>query len=244
METNLLVDNVEGAISSRSSLGRVYLKMQSYEDAEREILDSLQDARSFGNGSLMALCLSNLGEMQYATGKTEEAEKSFIEAEGKAGGQDRLKAVILHNRAVGAVARGELVLAATLLNTAMQINEKAKRWSEYAANSYVFASVKNKTGDTAAALVWAGNALEADKKAENSYGIAADLEALGKLSRKLGKNPEAFNYFRRAFSLALLLNDASAVERVLDNLIELSVLLDKPDYAKRYIELLARLKAN
>jgi len=93
-------------------------------------------------------------------------------------------------------------------------------------------------------LAWAEKALEADKKAENSSGIAADLEALGKLNRKLSNNQEAFNYFRRAFNLAMLINDGAAVERVLSNLIELSALLEKPDYAARYAELLARLKGN
>ncbi len=243
LETNLMVDNVEGAISSRSSLGRVYLMMKSYEDAEREIRDSLQDARALGNDPLIALCLSNFGELQYARGNAAEAEKSFVEAESKAGDRDQLKAVILHNRAVAAVSRNEPELAVTLLTTAMQANEKAKRWSEYAANSYVMASIKNKAGDTAGALGWAEKALEADKKAENSFGIAADLEALGKLNRKLSKNAEALAYFRRAFNLTLLINDAAAVERILVNMVELSTLLEMPDYAKRYTALLEQLKA-
>ncbi len=244
LETNLIVDNIDGVISSRSSLGRVYLMMKAYEDAEREILDALQDARSFGNDNLVALCLSNLGEFQYAKGLSAEAEKSFVEAEGKSSGVDRLKSVILHNRAISAISRNELELASSLLNTAMQSNQRAKRWSEYAANCYVLASVKNKTGDTAGALAWAEKALEADKKAENSLGIAADLEALAKLSVKLAKKAEAFDYFRRAFNLAMLLNDAPAVERILASLIEISTQLEKPGYAARYAQMLSRLKAN
>ncbi|MBU0937261.1 MAG: tetratricopeptide repeat protein, partial [Spirochaetes bacterium] len=103
------------------------------------------------------------------------------------------------------------------------------------------ASIENQNGNTALALEWAGKALEADKNAENSIGIAADLEALARLQRKAGNNEAAFDYFRRALNISLQLNDQELARRSLDALIELATTLELPDYQERYTELRSRL---
>ncbi|MBU0937165.1 MAG: tetratricopeptide repeat protein, partial [Spirochaetes bacterium] len=186
LRTNLAVDYVEGAITARSSLGRVYLRLQAWDEALRELNDALHDARILDDDALLALCLNNLGEYYYISGDDSQAVSYFQSAAilADSGKDEKLLAVINHNLGVAAVRAKDLEAARSFFEAARSANEKAKRWSEYAANCYMLASIENQNGNTALALEWAGKALEADKNAENSIGIAADLEALARLQRK------------------------------------------------------------
>lgn len=249
LEVNLAIDNVPGTIGARSSLGRVYLALAMLEDAEREFLDALEDARAFGQGPLTALCLSNLGELRYAAGLARAdpsaataADSLFVEAEGLAGADEALAAVLAHNRGIVAMARGDHTGAEALLLKSAASNEKARRWAELGSNRYALASVANALGNLPLALDRARAALDADKNAENSRGIGADLEALARLSRKAGQDGAAFDYYRRAFGVWLSLDQPAEAERCLIALGELSAILGKEYYARRYAELLERFR--
>ncbi len=234
LELNLSVDNVEGVIVARNALGRTHLALGRLDDAEREFGDALRDGRPFGKPALIAQSLSNLGELYYTRGRLEEAESYLIEAERLAPTNDAVWAVVAHNRGVVAVARGDLKGAAGYLVKAEQANERAKRWSVLGTNRYVLASVAYAQGSLEEALNWAGQALAADKTAENSLGIGADLEALGRLSRRAGEAEKAFEYYRRSFGLWLALGKDRDAERVLRELRDLAVELGEEDYAGRY----------
>jgi len=250
LDANLSVDNREGAVASRGSLGRVYLAMSSFEDAEREFTDALEDARAFGKPSLIGLCLSNIGELRYALGVASNdaaggaalADSLFAEAEPLAAGDEAIAAVVAHNRGVAAMTRGDYVTAESFILKSAAANEKARRWVELGSNRYTLASIANARGDLPSALDWARKALESDKAAENSPGIGADLEALAKLSRKSGDNAAAFDLYRRAFGVWLSLNRATEAERCLVALNELAAKLGKEGYALRYAELLERIR--
>ncbi len=242
LDANLSVDNVEGVVMSRGSLGRVYLAMGNDDDAARGFGDALEDARGFGRPSLVALCLSNLGELRYAIGDAAAADELFAEAEPLAASDEAIAAVVAHNRGVAAMARGDLDAAQAYILKSASANEKARRWVELASNRYALASIANARGDAPAALALARKALESDKAAENSPGIAADLEALAKLERKSGGDAAAFDLYRRAFGVWLSLNRAAEAERCLVALGELAVKLGKEGYAARYSVLLERIR--
>ncbi|PKL22977.1 MAG: hypothetical protein CVV47_17240 [Spirochaetae bacterium HGW-Spirochaetae-3] len=242
LDANLSVDNVEGAIASRGSLGRAYLALDRLEDAEREFGDALEDARAYGEQSLVARCLSNLGELRYAEGDAAAADGLFAEAEALAAGDDAVAAVIAHNRGVVAMSRGDYDLADAFIHRSASANEKAKRWIELGSNRYALASIANARGDIAGALAWAGKALDADKAAEHSRGIGADLEALARLNVKAGDGAAAFDLYRRAFGVWLSLDRPEDAERCLTALHGLAASLGKEAYAERYAALLERLR--
>lgn len=256
LDTNLSVDNVEGAIASRGSIGRVYLAMASFDDARREFTDALEDARAFGKPWLVALCLSNTGELAYAEGVSQGSATSaetvtaaataadllFAEAEPLAAGNESVAAVVAHNRGIAAMARGELDTAEAFILKSAAANEKARRWVELGSNRYALASLANSRGNIPAALDWARKALDSDKAAENSAGIGADLEALARLSRKSGDDAAAFDLYRRSFGVWLSLNREPDAERCLVALNELATKLGKESYAQRYAELLERIR--
>ncbi|MCP5454454.1 MAG: hypothetical protein H7A27_10830 [Spirochaetaceae bacterium] len=242
LDASLSVDDVAGAVKSRGSLGRAYLAIGGLDDAEREFGDALEDARALGEPALVALCLSNLGELRYARGDRDAADALFAEAEGLAAGDDAIAAVVAHNRGVVAMARADYAAAEAFVLRSAAANEKARRWVELGSNRYALASIANARGDLPGAIAWAGSALEADKRAENSPGIGADLEALARLELKAGDGAAAFDYYRRAFGLWLSLGRADDAERCLVALTGLASSLGKDDYAARYEALLARIR--
>jgi len=243
LDANLAVDNMEGAIGARNSLGRTYLALGRLDDAARELGDALEDARAAGLPGSIALSLSNLGELRYARGDADGAVALFEEAAAVVSPKDPTSAVISHNRGVIALARGDLDSAEAFLLAAAKVNEKEKRWIELATNRYVLAAVFNARGDLDGAIAWAYRALAADKAAENTLGIGADLEAAAKLQRKAGRADLAFDLYRRAFGLWLAANREQDAIRCLNALSVLAGELDKEDYLKRYTAILDSLKA-
>lgn len=239
LDAHLSVDNVEGAVLSRNSLGRAFLALGRLSDAEREFADALRDARAFGKPTLVAQSLSNLGELLYARGEREAAGAAFGEAEPLVAASNPLAAVIAHNRGVLALAMGEFDQAQAYLSRAEVANERAKRWAALGTNRYVLASLANARGDAAGALNWAKKALEADKRGENSLGIGADLEALAQLSRKAGEAEAALDYYRRALGLWVSLGRDADALRCAKALAELAEGLGEEALARRYAAMAA-----
>lgn len=241
LDGNLSVDNVEGAIMARSSLGRVYLTMGALDDASREFGDALEDARVYGQSSLLALCLSNLGELRFAQERIDEAEELFATAEPLAADDNATAALVAHNRGMVAKAKGDLAAAEALILQAAAANEKAARWAELGSNRYVLASIANARGDLPGAILLAEKALAADKAAENIPGIGADLQALARLRRRNSEPELAFDLYRRAFGVWVGFDRVDEARACLEALGELAVELGKDEYASRYAELLGRL---
>ena len=102
----------------------------------------------------------------------------------------------------------------------------------------MIASLYSKKGDYAGALSQANEALKYDKQVENSLGIAKDLQALGIISMKNGRNEKAYDYFIKSYmvfqTLSLSRQSGKAVQYVIDT----ALLLGKNDEAQRYRKLL------
>lgn len=106
--------------------------------------------------------------------------------------------------------------ALAALGDAASRDKKAKRFSEMASDRYLGASIYSKLGDYDAARIFLLEALENDRKSENSPGIGADYRALAMIAEKQGQLPEAVRLYaaaRDVFSAARLDGDASDSER-------------------------------
>lgn len=243
LEANLSVDNISGSIASRNSLGRSYLALGQLDSAERELGDAIQDARASGMNELIALSLANMGELYYTRGELDRADQYFTEAASLVNDRDITKSVVLHNQGVLALAKGELEQAERYLLAAASLNDKAKRWIEYASNCYMMATLYKAHDRLPEAIIWANRALEADKIAENSLGIGSDLQALGKLSMAIGQKEAAFDYYRRAFGLWLSVGREAEAVSTLEILAQIAEDIDLPEYVTRYGQLLKSVEA-
>lgn len=244
LRENRAVDNVEGVVISMNSVGRVYLAAGRLDDAEATFREALDYAGPLKNPSFRALALANLGEALYARGEADAAMEAFQEAVPLSARDERTLAVLLHDRAVVYRDRGEYEPAESDLRRAAGINQRLKRLAEYGANLYLLGNIAHKKGNTQSALDLLRQALEADRKAENSAGIAADLEALAVLSRGQGAGEDAFHYYRRAFDVFVSLDSAADALRCAEALAGLAAELERPGDVQRYRDYVRRIQAS
>jgi len=244
LRENQAVDNQEDVVVSMNSVGRVYLAAGKLPDAEATFREALSYAEALKNPTLRALCLANLGETLYSQGKSEGALACFNEGIPLAYREERTLAILLHDRAVLFRDQERWKDAEEDLRRAAGINQRLKRLAEYGANYYVLGNIATKQGDLKGALDFVSTALEADRKAENSAGIASDLEALAVLSRRQGKPEDAFDFYRRAFDVYVTMDSAPDALRCARVLAALAGELARPDDAKRYEEYAKRIEAS
>ena len=242
LRENQAVDNQEGVVVSLNSVGRVYLAAGKLSEAEATFREALSYAEPL-KPSLRALCLANLGEALYTQGKPEEALKCFEEGIPLAAKDERTLAILLHDRAVVCRDQERWDDAEADLRRAAGINQRLKRLSEYGANSFVLGTMAAKRGALEAATDLVRTALQADRTAENSAGIAADLEALGALSRRQGRPEEAFALYRRAFDVFVSLDGAPDALRCASALAALAGELGRPEDERRYSDYSRRIEA-
>ncbi len=242
LRENKSVDNEEGVVASLNSIGRVYLAAGRTDEAEATFREALDYAGPLRNPSFRALSMANLGEVLYARGEREEALALFQEALPLASRDERTLAVLLHDRAVVYRDQGLWYEAESDLRRAAGINQRLKRLSEYGANLYVLGNIQLKRGNAQAALATVKQALAADKTAENAAGIAADLEALASLSRKLEQPQEAFNFYRRAFDVFVSMDSGRDALRCARALESLAGELSRDQDARRYAEYAKRIE--
>jgi len=89
-------------------------------------------------------------------------------------------------------------VALQFFNRAITINIKKKLFKEIASNYYMISSVYSEKGKYEIALDYINKALEMDKYVENSLGIAKDYRAMGIISKKIGKESDAYTYFKNS----------------------------------------------
>jgi tetratricopeptide (TPR) repeat protein len=138
--------------------------------------------------------------------------------------------------------QGDFAAAVTQAQKAADMNRKAKRFEELAANYYLLASIYFRQDKLAEAQANAETALEYDKKMENSLGIAQDLLALGAIAEKAGKTAEAHDIYKRSFLVYRSLRYVPGMIRCLEKLITGAETLNLKEETERYREAYAQLQ--
>jgi tetratricopeptide (TPR) repeat protein len=251
------VDDLASVAASHASMGRTYLAAGETEAALGEYEASLDYARLSGEVAARSRAQAGLGEVAFAKGDATAALSGFEEAvalasgpeasavktqAGKAANQKAL-AIALHDRGVAKASLDRRPEALVDLRSAEALNLKAKRWTELGANRYAMASTLAADGRFGEAMAAALGALDADKRAENARALPADLAAAASLSSKLGKDAEAWDYWRRSFDSAMAVGDPASVRKALTALVALAPGLNREAEGSRYATLLAKLDA-
>jgi len=248
LEANASVDSLDGMSQAYNSLGNLFLGLSRYDDADEAFSNAGTQAKLLGDRRLESLALSNRAKVSLARQKPDQALAQIDEAIALFKGEaDASLAVMYHNRGVALKDLGKTGEAKSSLQQSLAINERLKTLRERAANHYVLASIASKESKTEDALAELLLALDLDKKAENSEGIAADLYALATLyGRKTARTDleTAWGYAERSFRVALASSDATAVERSLNQLVALSAGLGYQAEGAAYAALLEKLSAN
>jgi tetratricopeptide (TPR) repeat protein len=230
LNENLAVDHTQGIAASYNSLGKAHLALGELQQAERYFREAQRLAEKLSDPRLQAQSSSNLSEINLARGQAAEAEELLRSALSRlpAGDPGPEQAILLHNLGAVLKAGQRLPEALGCFQQALALNLRHERFEEAASNYYMIASIQSRQGDPTAAVASLQEALRYDRLMERSLGIAEDLAALGLLYRRLGREEEALDAYRRSLQVYQSLSLAEQVRRLLPALIELA---EKAGYA-------------
>jgi tetratricopeptide (TPR) repeat protein len=222
LQDNISVDNLPGIAKSYNSIARVYSAAGDLPEATENAEMALVFARLAADPEQEMQGYINKGEIALRGGDEDGALAEFERAQEIVDTNEEIaNAVLLHNLGTLYARRADFATASRYLEEARRINDEEANWKELASNHFMMASIASRQGNHEEALTHASTALEFDKRAEYSPGIAADLEALGQISEALDDDEGAYQYYLRALRVYLTLNDGtqtiatlSALERV------------------------------
>lgn len=235
LEENTSVDNQPGIAGNHNSIGRVYLAVGRIAAAQSNFRRALEVAGRHDAPEALVQAHANLGELYLYQDRTEEAAAALEEAQAILEAEELgADPIVLHNLAVVRMRQGSLDEAQRLLSEAATLNEERSAWAELASNQYMLASLESRRENLSAAIERAALALEYDKRAENSPGIAKDLHALGRLNRRSGNLEESYDYLQRALRVTIALNQFEETRRNLRLLIEVAGEIGDQEGAEEY----------
>ena len=250
-DTNLSIDDREGAVTAFNSIGKTLLALGNPDAAVATFKTAIDLSRQLDNAALEIESETNLAELYLGvqpaagsdpTGKALTLLEAIVVKPATAATRGAM-AIAYHDLGTALARKSDYIRALAFLQMALQINDDLKRSVETASNHYMISSIYSRQGKSADALKEILLALEFDKKAENSAGIASDLAAAGDISEKSDKNGAAYDYFGRALEVYETAGIPSGVEPMLQRLIPLAKLLSKTEDLKGYEQLFAKLKS-
>lgn len=192
LNENTAIDFLPGIARSHNSLGRVYAAAGQPRDAEDNYRTALAVARLAEDGEQEMQSLVNLGVLALSAGLIDDAIQYFDSAQ-RVITEERAEesAILLHGRGTILARQQQFAEARELFEEAQRINRDRSNWVELASNYYMLASLASRQQQFDDAYTLANRALEFDRRAEHSPGIAADLLALGIISQRRGDDQQA-----------------------------------------------------
>ncbi|MDR0374740.1 MAG: hypothetical protein LBH85_03345 [Treponema sp.] len=102
--------------------------------------------------------------------------------------------------------KNNYAVAETYFKKALAIHEKANYLEQAAYDWYLIASSRSMSGQFAPAIEALNAAIQFDRRAENTWGLASDWRAMGDVYRKAGKPAEAKAAYARAADIYRSIN--------------------------------------
>jgi tetratricopeptide (TPR) repeat protein len=243
LQDNISVDNLPGIAKSYNSIARVYSAAGDLDEATENADMALVFARLAADPEQEMQGHINKGEIALRGGDENGALAEFERAREIITANEGLaNAVLLHNLGTLYARQSDFATASRYLEEARVLNDEAGDWKELASNHFMMASIASRQGNHEEALTHASTALEFDKRAEYSPGIAADLEALGEISEALNDDEGAYQYYLRALRVYLTLNDGPRTIATLSALEGVAARTGRADEATEFAAQRARVE--
>jgi tetratricopeptide (TPR) repeat protein len=241
LDSNTLVDNLDGVIQSYNSLAKVYMAMGETGIAEQTLMKALPLSKTEGKEAMFFLTSDNLGQLYLQAGDPQKAILYFEQALALPSGKlsQTQTAVLYHDMGSAYKSTGDYARAKELFDKSLAINLAAKLGEETAADYYMIASLYSKQDDYSNADKNLQLALSYDKKVENSPGIALDLYALGLIAEKRSDQATAYDYFRRSYLVFSTLGFTDETRKALAKLIAATDALGNTEESAGYRKTLA-----
>ncbi|MCP5514870.1 MAG: tetratricopeptide repeat protein [Spirochaetales bacterium] len=228
LDENTAVDFEPGISRTSNSIGKVYLVTGEFDKAEQYLNDAYEIAKKLENRELTAISARNMAELYIEQGKIEESDALLNEALSNSESYPLIKAEVYHTVAISLRKKGNFSEAISYIDRASEINLREKAHSSLAANYYLAASVYSRQNNFSKSVEMLNKAIDEDRIVENSYGLAKDYKALGIVHLKNSKPEEAYPFFIKSIKIFDVIDNKSEIKSVLEYLIEISTLLDRP----------------
>jgi tetratricopeptide (TPR) repeat protein len=192
-------------IRTALSLGNVLFYLNRSSEAETIWQNALAEAESSGEKVLAAVCRIYMARSRLLGAPPGERETrarevhSAVQAELSAVRSDRLYTALAWT-VIGLAEKEYRAYAAAerSLRNALEIHEDQRYLEQAAYDWYLIASVRSVAGNYSQARAALEEALNYDRRAENSYGLGMDWLAIGDVEAKAGESALAERAYRRS----------------------------------------------
>jgi tetratricopeptide (TPR) repeat protein len=197
------------------SRGNVLFAMGRTEEAAGDWEQALREAEAWGNGELAALSHIHIARGRLLSGGADAAAlRETVHREMAALKSGRM--YIAFAWTVIALAEKELGRsgeAEAAIKRSLDLHEKERSFEEAAYDWFLIASFRSLAGNYSGAQQALESAMAADRRVENSWGLAVDWRALGDVYQKAGKAAQSrAAYIRSAEIFRALGSEDAALE--------------------------------
>jgi len=196
----ILADDSSLLIRICLSYGNVLLSLGKTDEAYAEWDQAVAEAQKSGDKELLSVTRIFRARGNLLSGKA-SAQSVLDEVNREIGNVKTNKLYIAYSWQTKGMAQRDLnsyTEAEASIKKSLEINEKEKALENASYDWYTIASIRSMAGNTAGALQALDSAIKIDRRIENSFGLAANWRAVGDIYRKMGKNDDALDAYKRS----------------------------------------------
>jgi len=196
----ILTDDPSLIIRICLSYGNVLLYLRKTDEAYAEWDQAITEAQKSGNKELLSVtrifkARGNLfSERETAQSVLDEVNREIVNVKTN----NLYIAYSWQTKGLAQMALGLYREAEDSIKKSLDIHEKEKALENASYDWYTIASIRSLSGNTAGALQALETAITIDRRIENSFGLAANWRAVGDIYRKMGRNDDALDAYKRA----------------------------------------------
>jgi tetratricopeptide (TPR) repeat protein len=217
----ILADDSSLIIRICLSYGNVLLSLGKTEEAYAEWDQAVAEAQSSGDKELLSVTRIFRARGNLLSGRA-NAQSVLDEVNREIGNVKTNKLYIAYSWQTKGLAQRDLNLyteAEASIKKSLEINEKEKALEKASYDWYTIASIRSMAGNSSGALQALESAIKIDRRIENSFGLAANWRAMGDIYRKMGRNEDALEAYKRSKAIFETLGNKDEVTEI-DNRIK------------------------
>jgi tetratricopeptide (TPR) repeat protein len=196
----ILTDDPSLIIRICLSYGNVLLSLGKTNEAYAEWDQAVAEAQKSGNKELLSVTKIFMARGNLLSGRAaaqsvlDEVNREIVNIKTN----NLFVAYSWQTKGLAQRDLGSYREAEESIKKSLDIHEKNKALENASYDWYTIASIRSLAGNTAGALQALETAITTDRRIENSFGLAANWRAVGDICRKMGKNDDALEAYKRA----------------------------------------------
>jgi len=211
----ILTDDSSLIIRVCLSYGNVLLSLGKANEAYAEWDNAIAEAQKSNNKELLSVAkiFKARGDLLLEKGTPQsvidEVNREIVNIKNNLFTAYSWQTKGLAQRATGSYGEAE-----ESIKKSLDIHEKAKALESVSFDWYTIASIRSLAGNSEGALKALETAITFDRRIENSFGLAANWRAIGDIYRKMGRNEDALEAYKRSRAIFKAMGNENEVTDV------------------------------